>query len=103
MLKAIKVYGERQLKAIRSNSDNIGILLHIHFKERLNLDEREAFDEIKKQEKKIYYMKLACIHSNKTVYNFNLFRIPRDLFRSIYFGDILQNMQRIDKMKWKKL
>lgn len=42
-----------------------------------------------KSKKKVDYTKLVWVHTNRRSYNLNIFRRLGDLFRSIYFGDIL--------------
>ena len=53
-------------------------LKKIRFLNRLGFDTKEALDKIKELHKKIYYTKLACVHTSGEIFHFNIFR--RHLF-----------------------
>ena len=60
-LKAIKYLGEKQLKKQNKEVD----FRNMSFKNKLNLESTKVFDDIKEQNKKIYYTKIACKGSAK--------------------------------------
>ena len=44
--------------------------------------------KLKELDKNIDYTKLVCVHTNKKIFGFNIFRRLGDFARNIYFDDI---------------
>ena len=95
---------EKQLKHIENdiNNANTKTFKKLRFLNRLGTGAKEKLDEIKEIDKEIDYTKLACVHTNGKVFDFNIFSRLRDFIRSIYFDDISlkQTVDKNDEMEY---
>ena len=83
-LRKIKDQGKRQLHEIKSKSNDTKVLKAIRFFSNLSQAAKELLDEIKKEKNNINPEKLVCVHTNGTLYEFNVFKSSLEFASSIY-------------------
>ena len=71
----------------------------LRFLNTLSCNGKQTFPKFKEIDKKIDYTNLACVHTDRKTYEFNIFRRLGGFIRSTYFGDISLEHQSVDKMK----
>ena len=87
-LKNIEDNTDRQLeenKESQLGTKSIGYTV----KEELSQEAKNMLDKLNNQEKLINYKKLGFIGDNNKDYDFTNFSSLRELFRAIYYGEIL--------------
>ena len=62
---------------------------NIFFRNKLNSEAKNVYDEIKEQIKKIDFIKLVCIGSGKHKYNGTIFLDLKTFAESLYDGNLL--------------
>ena len=62
---------------------------NISFKNRLDPESANVYNNIKEQNKRIDYTKLVCIGAGKDHYNFTIFMSLGNFAENIYNGDLL--------------
>ena len=89
---------KKQLKPIENDLDNANkkAFKKLRFLNGLSFKAKEALDEIRELDKKNFYTKLVCVHTNGKLFEFNIFRRLADFIRRIYFDDISLK-QALDK------
>ena len=87
-LREIKDQGKRQLHEIKNKSNDTKVLKAIRFFSNLSQAAKELLDKIKKEKNNINPEKLVCVHTNRTFYDFNIFKSSLAFASSIYSSKI---------------
>ena len=87
-LREIKDQGKRQLHEIKNKSNDTKVLKAIRFFSNLSQAAKELLDKIKKEKNNINPEKLVCAHTNRTLYDFNIFKNSLAFASSIYSSKI---------------
>ena len=87
-LREIKDQGKRQLHEIKNKSNDTKVLKAIRFFSNLSQAAKELLDKIKKEKNNINPEKLVCVHTNGTLYDFNIFKSSLAFASSIYSSKI---------------
>ena len=84
-LKAIEDQGKKQLDAIKNIETSSKPLKSISFFDQIDQEaKKKVYEKIKKERKDIDPEKRVCVKDNKTILNFNIFKISTDLASNIY-------------------
>ena len=91
LLKRLKNIEDKTDKLLEENKDNQLGVKSIGFtvKEELSQEAKNMLEKLNNKEKLINYKKLSFIGANKKCYDFTNFSCLRELFRTIYYGEIL--------------
>ena len=87
-LREIKDQGKRQLHEIKNKSNDTKVLKAIRFFSNLSQAAKELLDKIKKEKNNINPEKLVYVHTNRTLYDFNIFKSSLAFASSIYSSKI---------------
>ena len=91
LLKRSKNIDDKTDNQLKENKDSqLGIKsIGNTIRQELSQEARNMLEELNNQEKLINYMKLGFTGGNKKDYDFTNFSPLRELFRAIYYGEIL--------------
>ena len=87
--------GEKQLQIFTSKVNKEVNFENVSFKNKLKFESKEIYDEIKEQNKKIDYTRLACNNPGKHYYNFTIFLSLGNLVENIYNGNLPLKVAKI--------
>ena len=87
-LKNIEDKTDRQLEENKGNKLGVKSIGYA-VKEELSQEAKNILEKLNNQEKLINYKKLSFTGGNKKDYDFTNFSSLRELFRTIYYGEIL--------------
>ena len=87
----MKEQSRNELREINNdlNKANNNAFKMPNFISKLDPDSKEMFYKIKEIDKAIDYAKLAYVHTDVKIYDFNIFRRLEDFIRSIHHAYIL--------------
>ena len=87
----MKEQSRNELREINNdlNKANNNAFKTPNFISKLDPDSKEMFYKIKEIDKAIDYAKLAYVHTDVKIYDFNIFRRLEDFIRSIHHAYIL--------------
>ena len=91
LLKRLKIFEDKTDRQLEENKDNpLGVKsIGYRVKEELSQEAKNMLEKINNQEKLIKYRKPNFRGGNNVYYDFTNFSSLRELFRTIYYGEIL--------------
>ena len=91
LLKRLKNVEDKTDRQLEENKDNQLRVKSIGYtvKEKLSQEAKNMLEKLNNQEKLINYKKLYFKRGNKVDYDFTNFSSLKELFRAIYYGEIL--------------
>ena len=88
-LDAIKDQAKKQLQILAKKTNQVDDFKNVSFRDKQDSEAKKAYDEIKKQGKKIDYTKLVYIGSSvKHHYNFTIYLDLKTFAESLYNGNL---------------